>query len=273
MARPWRLLVDGSASGPFNMGVDEALLETALREGRPSVRFYRWRGPWLSLGYGQRRRARGDEGRRAAGVGVVRRSTGGRAVLHGCDLTYAVAAPAHLLPEGLRPTYALIAGAVAAALGDLGVAVERVDDPSVARSDSEFDCFATPVTDELCVGGRKLVGSAQRRVGAGVLQHGSIRVTADPPQARAALGLGDDVATSLAELGRPTGLDALLRAFVRSFGEALDACFEAEGLSDRELLSARARGVDPVPAGMGAIHAATFELPQPTSSDWEPANS
>ena len=60
MARIWRLLVDGSASGPFNMGVDEALLDTALRDGQPSLRFYLWRGPWLSLGYGQHPNAEGD---------------------------------------------------------------------------------------------------------------------------------------------------------------------------------------------------------------------
>ena len=212
MARPWRLLIDGGASGQFNMGVDEALLDTALRDGQPSVRFYQWRGPWLSLGYGQHPDAEGVESRKAADLGVVRRSTGGRAVLHGCDLTYAVAAPAGLLPDGLRATYALIAAAVSAALRELGVAVERVDEAPAAQSDSEFDCFAAPLTDELCAGGRKLVGSAQRRAGGGVLQHGSIRMTPDPPLVRAAAGLGDGVATSLAELQCPASPEDLKQA-------------------------------------------------------------
>ena len=259
MARPWRLLIDGSASGPYNMGVDEALLETALRDGRPSVRFYSWRGPWLSLGYGQPRSAK--RASTPLGVGVVRRSTGGRAVLHGGDLTYALAAPASLLPDGLRPTYALIAAAVLAALGDLGVVAERIAAPLIAAGDSEFDCFAAPATDELCVGGRKLVGSAQRRVGGGVLQHGSIRVTPDLPWVRAALGLGDGAATSLAELQCTASLDDLRRACIRSFGEALDARFEPAGLGDGEILRARARGVDP-PPGIRAAPGSSVEGPR-----------
>ena len=255
MARPWRLLIDGSASGPFNMGVDEALLETAVRDGRPSVRFYSWQGPWLSLGYGQRRDADREDERLP--VGVVRRSTGGRAVLHGCDLTYSVTAPAHLLPDGLQATYALISTAIAAALSHLGVPVSRVAhsvepggpvdsiESPIAPSDSTFDCFAVSATDELCVGGRKLVGSAQRRATGGVLQHGSIRLTTDPPHVRAAVGFGDGVATSLAELHCLTPLEELRGACIQSLGEAPDASFERDGLTGRELLAARARGVDP----------------------------
>ena len=75
------------------MGVDEALLASAVHTGRPSLRFYRWQGPWLSLGYGQSLSEVRAERCRAAGVGWVRRVTGGLAVLHGADLTYTVAAP------------------------------------------------------------------------------------------------------------------------------------------------------------------------------------
>jgi lipoate-protein ligase A len=245
--RTWRLLVDGSASGPFNMGVDEALLDTALRDGQPTLRFYLWRGPWLSLGYGQLEDSEGAEARKVAGLGVVRRSTGGRAVLHGCDLTYALVAPANLLPDGLQATYALIASCISSALRELHVAVERVDDPVASERDSEFDCFAAPVTDELCVGGLKLVGSAQRRVGGGVLQHGSIRMTPDPALARDAAGLRDGVATSLEELHCKATCEELRQALIRSFAEALEARFEPLGLLDRELGAARARGVDPPP--------------------------
>ncbi len=83
MPRAWRLLLDDAGSGFWNMAVDQALLESASLDGVASLRLYTWQGPWLSLGYGQRleeeRRAACD----AAGVGVVRRVTGGRAVLHG----------------------------------------------------------------------------------------------------------------------------------------------------------------------------------------------
>lgn len=259
MSRPWRLLIDGSASGPFNMGVDEALLETAIRDGRPSVRFYSWQGPWLSLGYGQRRDAKRENERLF--VGVVRRSTGGRAVLHGCDLTYSVAAPARLLPDGLQATYALIATAIAGALCGLGVPVSRavnlvepVDsiEMPISRSGPQFDCFAVSATDELCVGGRKLVGSAQRRVTGGVLQHGSIRLRADPSHVRAAVGFGDGVATSLAELDCSTTLEELRGACIQTLGEALEARFERAGLTGPERLMACARGIDPA-SGVRAL--------------------
>ena len=106
----WRLLALGDAEaggsegspGPFNMGLDEALLASAVATGTPSLRFYTWAGPWLSVGYAQSF----DESRLpaldAAGVGFVRRVTGGKAVLHGADLTYAVAAPDGVLPDGVR---------------------------------------------------------------------------------------------------------------------------------------------------------------------------
>ncbi|MCH2171164.1 hypothetical protein MK489_10305, partial [Myxococcota bacterium] len=121
MSVPWRWLEHGDGAGPWNMGVDEALLESAISRGEPTLRFYGWQGAWLSLGYGQgdMRPGRRQEFRQA-GVGCVWRVTGGRAVLHGGDLTYAVAAPAHRLPEGLQPTYALIADALVEALAELG---------------------------------------------------------------------------------------------------------------------------------------------------------
>ena len=188
-ARPWRLLVDGAASGPWNMGVDEALMASAAT-GRPALRFYGWLGPWLSLGYAQRL----DPARRAAceaaGVGVVRRATGGGAVLHGADLTYAVTAPETLLPGGLGATYAAVASGLVEGLRELGIAALRASPAAPRGTARAFDCFAEPAGDEICVEGRKLVGSAQRRAGGALLQHGSLRLGADPARVREAAGLG-----------------------------------------------------------------------------------
>ena len=269
-------MLDGRGSGPYNMGVDEALLETAIRAGLPTLRFYTWRGPWLSLGYGQREsaldggpsasqrpavvdntgtnRAGGGgapESRLAIlageGGGMVRRSTGGRAVLHGCDLTYSLAAPAEYLPAGLRPAYLLIASALAGALARLGVAVEREPLKRSAGREARFDCFAFPAQDELCVGGQKLVGNAQRRTRAGVLQHGSIRMAPETDRVRALLGLEGGVATSLAEQGCKASEEDLRGACIASFREALCADFEEHGLEGHELLRARSRGFEPLP--------------------------
>lgn len=240
----WRLLVHGPAPGPWNMGADEALLASAGR-GRPALRLYAWDGPWLSLGYAQRLAGDRLEACRDAGVGVVRRTTGGGAVLHGADFTYAIAAPEACLPAGLRPTYAAIAGGLVAGLRSLGVAAERSPAGSEPRPGRVYDCFAVPAGDEICVAGRKLVGSAQRRVGGGVLQHGSIRLAADPAAAAAAAGIGDERATSLAELGLGREAGALRDALIGALGSALAARFEDSDLTPEEAARAVRRGPEP----------------------------
>jgi len=216
------------------MGVDEALLASAVRTGCPTLRFYRWQGPWLSLGYGQVfDRARVEVCGRA-GVGVVRRVTGGRAVLHGSDLTYALAAREDQLPPGVMASYELVAEILLRALGTLGV--DAIASESLRRSqnfhlelgsavgDSQrlrFDCFARPAGREICVGGQKLAGSAQRRAKGGILQHGSIRLAPDPLEARRATSLGGAGATSLAELGANSDPETLRAACVDAFEHAL----------------------------------------------------
>jgi lipoate-protein ligase A len=236
----WRLILHEASHGAWNMGVDEALLASAVRTGRPSLRFYRWQGPWLSLGYGQVFDRERIEACGRAGVGVVRRVTGGRAVLHGSDLNYALAAREGQLPAGLMASYELVAGILIGALQALGV--EAVAGPTPRRREAfqhrfqidptraasrpqrgEFDCFARPAGREICVGGRKLVGSAQRRGKGGILQHGSIRLTPDPPEARRASSLSGAGATSLMELGVNSGPEVLRTACVEAFERALGA--------------------------------------------------
>jgi lipoate-protein ligase A len=241
-------LLDGPAAGTWNMGVDEALLASAAQGGVPSLRFYAWQGPWLSLGYGQRLCEERLATCAAAGVGVVRRATGGLAVLHGADLTYAVAAPERLLPPGLRPTYETLATALLAALRALGVEAQRGAAAVPDAGSDGFDCFAEPAADELCVGGRKLVGSAQRRGGGAVLQHGSLRLAPDPGPARCATGLGGAGATSLQELGCRVACERLQSVLVEAFAAALDARFERGILAPAEAALAARRGADPLRA-------------------------
>jgi lipoate-protein ligase A len=222
------------------MGVDEALLASAI-EGVATLRFYGWDGSWLSLGYSQqldpRRIARCAE----VGVGIVRRATGGGAVLHGADLTYCVAAPEQMLPGGLRGSYCLVADALIAGLRSLGVAVSRTAAPSGAAGSRSFDCFAVSAEDEICAMGRKLVGSAQRRARGGVLQHGSIRLDPDPPEAIRAVGFAPGVATSLAELGVRVSRADVQNALTVAFQSVLGASLEESVLSASERLSAERR--------------------------------
>jgi lipoate-protein ligase A len=247
----WRLLLDGPGAGPWNMAVDEALLRSAQRGAAPTLRFYSWDGAWLSLGFAQKLDAPRRAACRAAGVGIVRRATGGRAVLHGADLTYAVAAPVAALPPGLDATYARIGSALRQALAQLGVPAE----PAAAGPESPgaggFDCFQSPAAHEICARGRKLAGSAQRRAAGGVLQHGSLRVGPDSQAARAAAGLLQEGATSLAELGFAPAPERLLAACIAAFESVLPARLvegrldEVELAEARELAAAYARTPDP----------------------------
>ncbi len=231
------------------MGVDEVLLCSAIESGRATFRLYGWEGSWLSLGYTQSWSDAEAEKCASAGVGVVRRCTGGRAVLHGSDLTYSVAAPESVLPEGLRATYELLARALLEGLQGLGIEATSTGRPPNRRQPGPagFDCFAQAATDELCVGDQKLVGSAQRRISGAVLQHGSLRCLPDPDRVREATGLGSGGATSLAELGHPPAPAALREALVAAFSRVLEVWLEPSALTPIEIALAKTRGNEPIP--------------------------
>jgi lipoate-protein ligase A len=256
VALRWRLLLDGPGDGAWNMAVDAALLRSAQQGALPTLRFYSWDGAWLSLGLSQTLDPARRDGCRQAGVGVVRRATGGRAVLHGADLTYAVVAPSARLPRGLRATYALLGEALWQGLASLGIAADRSGSEASGPRSGEFDCFQSLATDELCVAGRKLAGSAQRRTQQGVLQHGSLRLAPDPPQARTAAGLELGAATSLAELGFAFPPERVRDALIAGFAGVLGVALEPGSLAAEERAWARERAASdgqaletPLPSG------------------------
>jgi lipoate-protein ligase A len=171
----WRLLVEADGrSGAENMAVDDALLRDA-KEGIASLRLYRWSPPCLSFGRNEAARDRYDPERIAAlGLATVRRPTGGRAVWHEAEVTYAIAAPCAMFGS-LREAYIRIHRMLARALRRLDVDVTLADRRRARSHTPDVGaCFASPVGGELISGTQKLVGSAQIREGAAFLQHGSI---------------------------------------------------------------------------------------------------
>ncbi len=164
------------------MAADMALLQ-AVGAGltAPVLRLYAWSPPCLSLGYGQHV-SEADRGRLAAlGWGIVRRPTGGRAILHTDELTYSVALPAdHPLAAGsVVESYRRLSAALLAALALLGAAPRAEPKQGDDTHPEGPVCFEVPSHYEITVGGRKLVGSAQVRRSGGVLQHGSLPLTGD----------------------------------------------------------------------------------------------
>jgi lipoate-protein ligase A len=173
MGPSWRLLLDlEGRPGWLNMGLDQALLARAGR-GECWLRLYRWAPHCLSFGRHEPALRRYDRQRiEARGLDVVRRPTGGRAVWHAEELTYALAAPASPF-GGLRQAYEEIHRMLLAALRRFGVDAELAS-PRAAVAVDAGACFASPAGGEITVGGRKLVGSAQLREGSALLQHGSL---------------------------------------------------------------------------------------------------
>src|SRR6266508_3866999 len=164
----WQLLVEPRGRpGADNMAVDEALLLEADRTGAAFLRLYRWDPPCLSLG-------RNEPAIDGGGIATVRRPTGGRAVWHEHEVTYAVAAPIAAFGR-LRDAYRAIHERLATALRSLGADVTlAADRPTRPLGGRPNACFAETIGGEVLVGGRKVVGSAQVRRGAAFLQHGSI---------------------------------------------------------------------------------------------------
>lgn len=228
----WRFLHDGPADGPWNMAVDEAIAR-AVGDGLApaTLRLYEWSPPTVSLGYLQRAPGGVDlTACRRHGIGLVRRITGGRAVLHADELTYSVALPLQgpwrslsVVEVFVRISSGLIAGlkhlGVEATLGE-----SRAQTGDVRESGA---CFLLRRVPAILVGGQKLLGSAMRRWDRYLLQHGSLLLDFDPrlhqrifpawPRANPALGV-----TSLhALLGTRPPIGELVSALREGWCEAL----------------------------------------------------
>lgn len=211
MASCWHFVDSGAQPGAVNMAADEHAAAACLQGTGPSLlRLYRWRPYAISLGYNQSDTEIDRVRCAAEGIDVVRRPTGGRAILHADELTYAVVMPAG---GGVLDVYNSIARALVRGLRAFGidVGVQRVqpDFASAYRTPGAIPCFTSSARYEIEVDGRKLVGSAQRRYRNGgvesVLQHGSILT--GPAHRRLIQYLRLDDATALgleAEMERKT---------------------------------------------------------------------
>jgi lipoate-protein ligase A len=241
----FRFLVTEPLDGAANMALDEALLLGRLRgSSPPTLRIFAWAPPTISLGYGQPLDGRIDlDAAKRMSIDLVRRPTGGSAVLHegpDLELTYSVAAAAGDFPgaDGLLATYRWIGAALEAGLRQLGADAAMVPvQPSSPAAMPAF-CFARTGSHELEAAGRKLVGSAQRRQGAGFLQHGSIMLGAAPERLRRVFPAEADplqgMTTLEAVLGRRPSFEETAEAVRQGFWEAHRVKLQAGGLAPDE---------------------------------------
>jgi len=183
LAETWRLLLSGAGDAALNMAIDEAMVSAYRKGGMPpTLRLYTWREPALTIGYFQEISEELDWAAcQSRKVSVVRRITGGRAVLHGQDITYSVVAGPHspsFPTQTIRGTFLTISHAFISALDHLGLTAEAVE--SSSRNPKSPLCFASPSWYEITCEGRKVIGSAQRRWREGFLQQGSVLLSFEP---------------------------------------------------------------------------------------------
>lgn len=248
--RQWRLIHDKATLGAHNMAVDEAIMRAVARHDQPpTLRLYAWQPPCLSLGYGQRAGDVDWSTLAAHGYDCVRRTTGGRAILHTDELTYSIALPIDhpLALHDVMESYREISRALLAALQGLG-AQPRSERMVEGVKATDAVCFETPSHYEITVNGKKLIGSAQARRGGGLLQHGTLPLTGDIARICDVLTYdsGDaresakthvrQRATTLHEaLGAETTWQAAADSVVDGFTATFDIDFIDGALSDDEL--------------------------------------
>lgn len=248
----WRLLLHPTpARGAWNMAVDEVLLEACgTGDSLPTLRLYAWEPACLSLGYAQ---PAGDVDLprlRARGWDLVRRPTGGRAVLHVDELTYSVIGPPGepRLAGTVLESYNRLAAALVEALRLLGLPVEVQERAAAPNRSPNPVCFEMPSAYEITVGGKKLLGSAQARRREGVLQHGSLPLAGDLTRILQVLAFPDEDARQRAAghllerattvetaLGRAVTWEEAAAAFRSAFRRALSLDLEPAPLTPEEI--------------------------------------
>ena len=223
----WRQIETTGLSGAENMALDQTLLDEAERTGQAFWRLYRFEPSCISFGRNEPARERYDPDAIAQlGCDVVRRPTGGRAVWHEHEVTYAVAAPVQAFGS-LRDSYRAIHERLAAALQALGadakLAPDRPPPPAAARHQSHA-CFAAPAGGEVLVQGRKVIGSAQVRQGKALLQHGSILLAGSQDVIRAVsrqASAASGEMTLTAALGRRITFEEVAEAIAATWDDTL----------------------------------------------------
>ncbi len=252
------------------MALDAALLHEAGRPGfPPTLRFMQWEPPALSLGRFQPLDQMDLEACRREGIDVVRRPTGGEAVLHKDEFTYTVVLPADMRkPDSVLDAYELICRAIIAAFGRLGLPVHLMRRETGEGANTDGSCFARPGVSDLVHGRAKVCGSAQARRGGGLLQHGSILLRDNASLLYRLLRLdGEQRARSeakfragclnLADAGLAVARGEMEEAFRAGFQEAFradiaeappspdEAAYEREAAGEFALLDSRSGSCSP----------------------------
>ncbi len=257
MKETWYFVDSGHGTPSFNMALDEALLNWHSQgEIPPVLRFYGWKPAGISVGYFQKVNGKIDvKGARQHGIELVRRQTGGRAVLHDQELTYSVLVSEdhEAMPASVKGAYLAISHGLLEGFKNLGIEAEfAVPEGKLETTDSAV-CFEEPSWYELIVAGKKAAGSAQTRKKGVILQHGSIPLHVDKvklfdlfvfpndhvkERARRAFG---DKAVAINEVSKhPINFEEAKQAFKTGFERGLDIELKPFKLSEEQVAEVHA---------------------------------
>lgn len=258
-AATWRLIIESEPrSGAANMALDQAIaMACAAGDSPPTLRFYRWQPPAVSLGRHQPVADLDQAAVAAHGYDIVRRTTGGRAILHIDELTYSVAAAATepRVAGGVMDAYLRLSNALVAGLQQVGVAADKASADVRVGPDVSAACFEVPSAYEITVQGRKLMGSAQSRRAKYVLQHGSLPLQGDITRLIEVLVLEEEMRTRLREqlaahactLATALGVaddapdvafNRVAQALMQGFADTLNLAFQRGAPTAQELQAA-----------------------------------
>jgi len=243
----WRLIVNGPAEGAWNMAVDRAMLDAHRAEEAPAtLRLYVWNRPTVTIGRFQKLETVDREYCAAEGLGLARRPTGGRGVLHDHEITYSIVAGVRDgLPRGVAASYRVLCGALVEAYRELGVPAEMT--ARERGSSATGACYLHATAADLSLDAAKLSGSAQVWNADSCLQHGSFVITRDVAREACVFGLGRSDARVLAAstatlsdaLGAPPSSAQIIDAVKTGVRRVLGVHLEETDLSETESEHAR----------------------------------
>lgn len=227
--------------GSWNMAVDDYLFRTLDQTPITYVRFYRWERPTVSLGYSQKvSRVVNLPYCQRNGVDIVRRLTGGKLVLHNKEVTYSVcSSDSKTFTSTLKGSYRRIARALMEGLQKMALEPYLADTPPASYVRGTMPCFSYPASDEIEIQGKKIIGSAQKRLGSKFVQHGSIPLQEEEELLKAVTFLDDrrDVVRVISvsrALGKNVSFDWAVEHFIRGFEDYFGVQLETKEFDDEE---------------------------------------
>jgi lipoyl(octanoyl) transferase len=233
----FRLIDSKDNTSSMNMAIDEALLTSK----KPVLRFYSWNPAGLSLGYFQNTQVINLIQCKKLKVDVVRRLTGGNAVLHDKELTYSLVIDENKMPKSIVESYKVISSGLLEGLKNLGL--KAVMNSEVSEGQKSAVCFNDPSWYEMVVNNKKIVGSAQKRIDGKILQHGAVLIDAD---VKKYCSLFNNCSSELImkvkkrmtsindELKEGVSYSAVALAMRKGFEKALGIEFEESELTEKE---------------------------------------